>query len=73
MLSHLMMEILVVTGNSNHSHIRQRDNTAGSRQSGRFLECIEDKFLTLVTEGPMGNNTLLDLPELTNKKYLLSM
>lgn len=68
-----MMEILVVRGNLNHSHIHQRDNTAGQKQSGRFLGCIEDNFLTLATEGPIRNSTLLDLPELTNKNTWLSV
>lgn len=50
--------------------ICQRDNTAGLKQSRRFLECFENNLLTLVTEGPVRNSTLLDLLELTNKKYV---
>lgn len=58
-------------GNINHSHICQGDNTAGHRQSRRFLECIEDNFLTLATEKLKWKGTLMDLLMLTKKKDLV--
>ncbi|KAK4807033.1 hypothetical protein QYF61_000362 [Mycteria americana] len=43
------------------------DNTAGHKQSRRFPECIDDNFLTQVTEEPTRRGALLDLL-LTNKE-----
>ncbi|PKU37892.1 glycerol kinase [Limosa lapponica baueri] len=71
MLNCHMIEILVVMGNLIHSLVCQRDNTAGHKQSRRFLECIEDNYLTLVTEKLMRKGILMDLLTLTNKKDLV--
>jgi len=61
---------LVLTGDSIHPDICWRDNTAGHRQSRRFLECIEDNFLLQVTEKPTRRGAMLDLV-LTNKEGLV--
>ena len=47
-----------------------RDNTAGHKQSRRFLECIDDNFLLQVIEEPMRRGAMLDLV-LTNKEGLV--
>jgi len=47
-----------------------RDNTAGHKQSRRFLERIDDNFLLQVIEEPMGRCAMLDLV-LTNKEGLV--
>ncbi|GAB0203506.1 interleukin-6 receptor subunit beta [Grus japonensis] len=38
-------QALVLMGNFNHPDICWRDNTAGHKQSRRFLECVDDNFL----------------------------
>ena len=38
-------QALVLMGDFNHPDICWRDNTAGHKQSRRFLECIDDNFL----------------------------
>ncbi|KAK4829766.1 hypothetical protein QYF61_006490 [Mycteria americana] len=53
--------------------LQPRDNTAGPaqhKQSGRFLECIDDKFLLQVIEEPKRRGAMLDLV-LTNKEGLV--
>ncbi|GAB0190272.1 hypothetical protein GRJ2_001492500 [Grus japonensis] len=55
-------------GNRNHPNICWRDNTAGHKQSRRFLECIGDNFQ--VTEEPMRRGAMLELV-LTNKEGLV--
>ncbi|GAB0206807.1 hypothetical protein GRJ2_003146300 [Grus japonensis] len=57
-------------GDFNHPNIRWRDNTAGHKQSRRFLECIDDNFLLQVIEEPMRRGAMLDLV-LTNKEGLV--
>ncbi len=47
-----------------------RDNTAGHKQSKRFLECVDNHFLTHVTEEPTRRGAMLDLV-LTNKEGLV--
>lgn len=43
------LQTLVLMGNSNHTDICRRDNAAAQRKrSRRFLECIDDTFLTQV-------------------------
>ncbi|GAB0203429.1 hypothetical protein GRJ2_002808500 [Grus japonensis] len=57
-------------GDLNHPDICWRDNTAGHKQSRRFLECIDDNFLLQVIEEPMRRGAMLDLA-LTNKEGLV--
>ncbi|GAB0206479.1 highly reducing polyketide synthase PKS6 [Grus japonensis] len=47
-----------------------RYNTAGHKQSRRFLECVDDNFLLQVTEEPTRRGAMLDLV-LTNKEGLV--
>jgi len=48
-------------GDFKHPSICWRDNTAGHKQSRRFLECTDDKFLLQVIEQPMRRGAMLDL------------
>ena len=48
-------------------YICWRDNTAGHKQSRRFLECIDDNFLTQMIKKHKRRDTLLDLT-LANKE-----
>ncbi|PKU43024.1 rna-directed dna polymerase from mobile element jockey-like [Limosa lapponica baueri] len=57
-------------GDFNHSNIYWRDNTAGHKQSRKFLKCIDDNFLLQVVEDSMRRGSMLDLV-LTNKKGLV--
>ena len=57
-------------GDFNHPDICWRDNTAGHKQSGRFLECVDDNFLLQVVEEPTRRGAMLDLV-LTNKEGLV--
>ncbi|GAB0209359.1 hypothetical protein GRJ2_003401600 [Grus japonensis] len=63
-------QALVLMGAFNHPDICWRDNTAGHKQSRKFLECIEDIFLLQVTEEPMRRGAVLDLV-VTNKEGLV--
>ena len=54
-------------GDFNNPDICWRDNTAGHKQSRRFLECTVDNFVLQVTEEPTRRGALLDLL-LTNRK-----
>ncbi|GAB0208302.1 hypothetical protein GRJ2_003295900 [Grus japonensis] len=63
-------QALVLMGDFNHPDICWRGNTAGHKQSRKFLECIDDNFLLQVTEEPMRRGAMLDLV-LTNKKGLV--
>ncbi|KAK4832987.1 hypothetical protein QYF61_027011 [Mycteria americana] len=63
-------QALVLMGDFNHPDICWRDNTAGHKQSRRFLECIDDSFLLQVIEEPMSGGAMLDLV-LTNKEGLV--
>lgn len=56
-------------GDVNNPSICWSDNTAGHKQSRRFLECSVDNFLLQVIEEPMRRGGLLDLL-LTNHKGL---
>ncbi|GAB0209472.1 hypothetical protein GRJ2_003414300 [Grus japonensis] len=60
----------VLMGDFNHPDICWRDNTAGHKQSRRFLECIDDNFLLQVIEEPTRSGAMLDLV-LTNKEGLV--
>ncbi|GAB0203333.1 hypothetical protein GRJ2_002798900 [Grus japonensis] len=63
-------QALVLMGDFNHSDICWRDNTAGHKQSRRFLECVDDNFLLQVIEEPTRRGAMLDLI-LTNKEGLV--
>ncbi|KAK4817455.1 hypothetical protein QYF61_015610 [Mycteria americana] len=63
-------QALVLVGDFNHPDICWRDNTAGHKQSGRFLECVDDDFLLQVIEEPARRGAMLDLL-LTNKEELV--
>ena len=57
-------------GDFSHPDIWWRDNTAGHKQSWRFLEYVDDNFLLQVIEEPMSTGAMMDLV-LTNKKGLV--
>ncbi|GAB0199286.1 hypothetical protein GRJ2_002394000 [Grus japonensis] len=57
-------------GDFNHPDICWRDNTAGHKQSRKFLERVNDKFLLQVTEEPVRRGAILDFV-LTNKEELV--
>ncbi|MCQ4021281.1 hypothetical protein FK520_27165, partial [Klebsiella pneumoniae] len=61
---------LVLMGDFNHPDICWRDNTAGHRQSRRFLECVDDNFLLQAIEEPTRRGAMLDLV-LTNREGLV--
>ncbi|GAB0181491.1 hypothetical protein GRJ2_000614400 [Grus japonensis] len=61
-------QALVLIGDFNHPNIRWRDNTAGNKQSRKFLECVS--FLLQVIEEPTRRGAILDLV-LTNKEGLV--
>ena len=63
-------QALVLMGDFNHPDICWRDNTAGHKQSRRFLECVDDNFLLQVMEEPTRRGAMLDLV-LTNKEGLV--
>ncbi|KAM9590815.1 uncharacterized protein ACIBXB_005869 [Morphnus guianensis] len=63
-------QALGLMGNFNHPDICWRDNTAGHKQSRRFLECVDDNFLLQVIEEPTRRGARLDLV-LTNKEGLV--
>ncbi|GAB0204934.1 mitochondrial enolase superfamily member 1 [Grus japonensis] len=52
---------MVLMGDFNHPNISWRDNTAGHKQSRKFLECVNDNFLLQVTEEPTRRGAMLDL------------
>lgn len=54
------LQDLVLMRNFNHLVMCWRDNAAEHEQSRKFLECINDKFLTQVTEKPVRKGALLD-------------
>ncbi|GAB0186117.1 hypothetical protein GRJ2_001077000 [Grus japonensis] len=63
-------QVLVLMGDFNHPDVSWRDNTAGHKQSRRFLECIDDNFFLQVIEEPTRRGAMLDLV-LTNKEELV--
>ncbi|GAB0204363.1 hypothetical protein GRJ2_002901900 [Grus japonensis] len=63
-------QALVLMGDFNHPSICWRGNTAGHKQSRRFLECIDDNFLLQVIEEPTRRGAVLDLV-LTKKEGLV--
>ncbi|GAB0181498.1 hypothetical protein GRJ2_000615100 [Grus japonensis] len=62
-------QALVLMEDINHPDICWRDNTAGNKQSRRFLECVDDNFLLEVIEEATRTGAMLDLV-LTNKEGL---
>ncbi|GAB0184556.1 hypothetical protein GRJ2_000920900 [Grus japonensis] len=54
-------------GDFDHPSICWRDNTAGHKQSRRFLECVDDNFPLQVIEDPMRRGAMLHFV-LTNKE-----
>ena len=48
-------------GDFNHTCICWRDNTAGHKQSRRFLECTDDNLPLQVTEKPTRRGAMLAL------------
>jgi len=48
----LHLQALILLGDFNHPNICWKSSTASCRQSRRFLECIEDNFLSQVTDSP---------------------
>jgi len=63
-------QALVFMGNFKHPSICWWNNTAGHKQSRRFLECTDDNFLFQVIEEPTRRDAMLDLL-LTNKEGLV--
>ncbi|PKU44762.1 glycerol kinase [Limosa lapponica baueri] len=63
-------QALVLMGDFNHPDICWEGYTARHVQSRRFLQCIDDNFLTQVVEKPTRRGVLLDLV-LTNKEGLV--
>ncbi|GAB0209149.1 rapamycin-insensitive companion of mTOR-like [Grus japonensis] len=63
-------QALVVMGDFHHPDICWKGNTARHAQSRRFLQSIDDNFLTQVVEEPTRRGVLLDLV-LTNKEGLV--
>ncbi|GAB0203910.1 high affinity cAMP-specific and IBMX-insensitive 3',5'-cyclic phosphodiesterase 8B [Grus japonensis] len=63
-------QALVLMGDFNHLAICWKDNTAGHKQSRKFLECVDDNFLLQVTEEPTRRGAMLDLV-LTHKEGLV--
>ena len=57
-------------GDLNHPDTCWRGNTAGHKQSRRFLECVDDNFPLQVVEEPMRRGAMRDLV-LTSKKGLV--
>ncbi|GAB0179147.1 hypothetical protein GRJ2_000380000 [Grus japonensis] len=63
-------QALVLMGDFNHHNICWRDNTAGHKQSRRFLESVDDNFLLQVIEEPTRRGIMPDLV-LTSKEGLV--
>ncbi|GAB0191019.1 hypothetical protein GRJ2_001567200 [Grus japonensis] len=60
-------QALVLMEDFSHLNICWRDNAVERKQSRKFLECVDDKFLLQVIEEPMRRGAMLDLV-LTNKE-----
>ncbi|KAK4831262.1 hypothetical protein QYF61_016732 [Mycteria americana] len=54
-------QALVFMGDFNHPDTCWRDNAAGHKKSGRFLECTDDNFLLQMIEEPMRRGAMLNL------------
>jgi len=55
------LQALVLLGDFNYPNICWKSNTASCRQYSRFLECIEDNFLSQVISTPTRGDAILDL------------
>ncbi|TRZ09133.1 hypothetical protein HGM15179_017974 [Zosterops borbonicus] len=64
-------QALVLVGDLNYPDICWRSNTAKRKHSRRFLESIDDNFLSQIVEDPIRNGVLLDLKQ--TGKALLEM
>jgi len=60
-------QVLVLMGDFSHPNICCQGNTAGQKQSRRFLECVDDNFFLQVIEEPTRRGAMLDLV-LTSKE-----
>jgi len=54
-------QALILLGDFSYPDICWKSNTASCRQSSRFLECIEDNFLSQVISTPTQGDAILDL------------
>ncbi|GAB0205350.1 hypothetical protein GRJ2_003000600 [Grus japonensis] len=63
-------QALDLMGDFNRPNICWKDNTAGHKQSRKFLVCVDDNFLLQVIEEPMRRGAMLELV-LTNKEGLV--
>jgi len=54
-------QALVLLGDFNYPDICWKSNMASCRQSSRFLQCIEDNFLSQVISTPTLGDAILDL------------
>jgi len=63
-------QALIPTRDFNHPDICWRNHTVGHKQSWRFLECVDDKFLLQGIEEPKRREVVLDLV-LTKKEGLV--
>ncbi|PKU46089.1 adaptin ear-binding coat-associated protein 1 [Limosa lapponica baueri] len=64
------LQALVLTGDFNHPDICWKGYTAKHLHSRRFLQCIDNSFLTQLVEEPTRREALLDLV-LTNREGLV--
>jgi len=67
----LRSQSLVLLGDFNHPDVCRKSSTVSCRQSRRFLECIEDNFLSQVIDTPAWGDAILDLM-LTSESELIS-
>jgi len=63
-------QALILLGDFNHPDICWKSSTASCRKSRRFLECLEDDFLSQVIDTPTLGDAILDLM-LTNASKLI--
>jgi len=61
---------LILLGYFKHPNICWKSSTASCRQSRRFVECIEDNFLSLVIDTPTRGDAILHLM-VTNSSKLI--
>ncbi|KAK4830250.1 hypothetical protein QYF61_009317 [Mycteria americana] len=61
---------LLLVGDFNLPDVCWKYNTAERKQSRRFLECVEDNYLTQLVSEPIGGGALLDLL-FTNREGLV--
>jgi len=66
-----MVAVSCPLGDFKHTNICWKSSMASCRQSRRFLECIEDNFLSQVIDTPTQEDAILDLV-FTNPNELIS-